>query len=177
MNRRSLAVWGGLGAAVLLSVAACTSDHPAAGPGVEDGGERPARQTSSAAPGPAADATTPGTAQARLEDAPRLGTGERLVARQKSTSGNASIAFGKGKKGEALGIAVQCRGEGRIEVAVRSAHVSFPLDCLADEVSSTYNVMAVTGSNRAGVVSVEAPTGVRWSLAVDRGAAPREDRS
>ncbi|MYV41052.1 hypothetical protein GT030_19795 [Streptomyces sp. SID1328] len=72
-------------------------------------------------------------------------------------------------------VAVRCQGAGTVKVAVRPVHVSFPLECVADKVSTTYNQVAVSGVNRDGTVSVEAPTAVRWSLTVGRGVPAEED--
>jgi len=105
-----------------------------------------------------------------VETPPELDSDEALAGRQKETTGNASFVFGKGKKGDALIVAVRCQGAGKIKVAVQPVHVSFPLECLAHEVTTTYNQVDVTGVDRNGVVSVEAPSGVHWSLTVGRGA-------
>lgn len=56
---------------------------------------------------------------------PELDADETLAGRQEMTSGNASIAYSKGRKGDALIVAVSCQGEGKIKVVVRSVHVSF----------------------------------------------------
>ncbi|WP_235457848.1 hypothetical protein [Streptomyces olivochromogenes] len=110
-----------------------------------------------------------------MQKPPELVDDETLVGRQKVTRGNASVAFGQGRKGDALIIAVRCQGAGKIKVAVRSVHVSFPLNCLAGEVSTTYNQVAIGGADRSGVVSVEAPSAVRWSLTIGRGAPAQEE--
>ncbi|UXY28825.1 hypothetical protein [Streptomyces sp. HUAS TT20] len=81
--------------------------------------------------------TGPSIRQPPVQKPPELDDDETLAGRQKVTGGNASIEFSKGKKGEALIVAVRCQGAGKIEVAVRSVHVSFVLNCLAGEVSTT----------------------------------------
>ncbi|MFH8774930.1 hypothetical protein [Streptomyces sp. NPDC017958] len=91
------------------------------------------------------------------------------------TTGSASISFNKGKKGDALIVAVSCQGTGKIKVAVQSVHASFPLECLADQVSTTYNQLAISGVDRSGVVSVEAPSSVHWSMTIGRGEPPQEE--
>ncbi|MYZ09043.1 hypothetical protein GT028_16945 [Streptomyces sp. SID2999] len=85
------------------------------------------------------------------------------------------MEFAGGRKGDALIVAVRCQGKGTVKVAVRPVHVSFPLECLAEKVSTTYNQVAVSGVNRGGTVSVEAPTAVRWSVTVGRGAPAEEE--
>ncbi|UXY28078.1 hypothetical protein [Streptomyces sp. HUAS TT20] len=110
-----------------------------------------------------------------MQKPPELDADETLAGRQKVTAGNASISFDKGKKGDALIVALRCQDKGTIKVAVQSVHVSFPLDCLANKVSTTYNQVAVSGVDRSGVVAVEAPSSVRWSLTVGRGTAAQEE--
>ncbi|MFE7839118.1 hypothetical protein ACFU53_24625 [Streptomyces sp. NPDC057474] len=100
---------------------------------------------------------------------------ETVAARQGKTQGNRSIEFGEGKKGDALIVAVRCQGKGTIEVTVRPVSVSFPLECLGDEVSTTYNQVAVAGVEDKGTVSVEAPSTVRWSMTIGRGEAAAEE--
>ncbi|WP_324783234.1 hypothetical protein [Streptomyces sp. H51] len=79
------------------------------------------------------------------------------------------------KKGDALIVAVRCRGKGDIDVALRPVRVSFPLECRAGEAGTAYHQVAVLGVDRSGVVSVEAPSAVHWSLTVGRGAPAQEE--
>src|SRR6266571_1131365 len=60
-----------------------------------------------------------------------------------------------------ISYAVFCLKKKKIKVTVRSFHATFPLECVADEVNTIENRVAVTGVERSGVVSVEAPLGVR----------------
>ncbi|MFJ9863551.1 hypothetical protein [Streptomyces sp. NPDC101165] len=155
-------------AALLAPLTACTSDHTEA--------KKPAQPSRSSDPGSAEVTATPGSSgQPSAQQPPELDADETLAGRRKATTGNASFAFGKGKKGDALIVAVRCQGTGKIKVAVRPAHASFPLECLADQVSTTYNQLAVSGVDRSGVVSVEAPSSVRWSMTVGRGAPAQEE--
>ncbi|MFE7170071.1 hypothetical protein [Streptomyces sp. NPDC057616] len=167
MSRRTLAVLGIACTAAFLSVAACTSDHTDA--------QQPSPSTSTARSGSATVTATPSSTNPPVQKPPELDPDETLAGRQKATTGNASIEFSKGKKGDALIVAVRCQGEGTIKVAVQSVHVSFPLKCLASEVSTTYNQVGVSGVDHSGVVSVEAPSTVRWSLTVGRGTPAQEE--
>ncbi|MEU5093831.1 hypothetical protein [Streptomyces sp. NPDC020996] len=106
---------------------------------------------------------------------PELDDDETLAGRAGATTGNAAVEFQAGKKGDALIVAVRCQGKGEIDVALRPVHVSFPLECLAGEVSTTYHQVAVRGVDRSGVVSVVAPSTVHWSLTVGRGAPAQEE--
>ncbi|MEV5011543.1 hypothetical protein [Streptomyces sp. NPDC055692] len=117
----------------------------------------------------------PSTTQPSLLRSPELDPGASLAGRQKVTTGNASVPYNKGKKGDALTIAASCQGEGKITVTVRPVHVSFPLECGADQVSTVSNEVALSGVERSGVVSVEASSAVRWSLTVGRGAPTEAD--
>ncbi|MFJ9543621.1 hypothetical protein ACIRPX_41265 [Streptomyces sp. NPDC101225] len=167
MSRRTLAGLSIACTAALFPVAACTSDPTDA--------KQPAPSTSTAQPGSATVAATPSSTQPPVEKPPELEPDETLAGRQKATTGNASIEFSGGKKGDALIVAVRCQGKGTVKVAVRSVHVTFPLECLADQVSTTYNQLDVSGVNRSGVVSVEASSAVRWSLTVGRGTPVQEE--
>ncbi|MFE3637270.1 hypothetical protein [Streptomyces sp. NPDC059168] len=106
---------------------------------------------------------------------PELDTGETLAGRLGVATGNASIAFGKGGKGEALILAVRCQGAGRMEIAVRPVHVAFPLKCRTGRPTTIYNQVNIGGAENGGVASVEAPSSVRWAMTIGRGApAPEE---
>ena len=101
--------------------------------------------------------------------------GDPYAVRLADDDGNAGIEFSKGRKGDALIVAVRCRGKGTMNVAVQSVHVSFTQKCLATETSTTYNQVKVAGVDHSGVVSVEAPSAVRWSLTVGRGRPGQEE--
>ncbi|WP_159002277.1 hypothetical protein [Streptomyces sp. NRRL B-3229] len=105
-----------------------------------------------------------------MQTPPELDVSETLAGRQEMTSGGAGVAYSKGRKGQTLIIAVRCQGEGKIKVAVRSVQVSFSQPCAADESSTIFNEVALTGADRDGVASVEAPSAVRWSMTIGHGA-------
>ncbi|MGV9273960.1 hypothetical protein [Streptomyces griseosporeus] len=144
-------------AAALPLLAACTSD---------DTDDR--RAVAGSHPSPR---TTARSAQ----EPPELDAGETVAGRRGATSGNADVPYASGGKGDALIVAVRCEGEGTVKVSVSSVHVSFPQKCLPGEVSTTYNQVAVSGADRGGTVAVEAPSPVRWSLTVGRGAPAQEE--
>ncbi|MQS99942.1 hypothetical protein FF041_06830 [Streptomyces jumonjinensis] len=66
-------------------------------------------------------------------------------------------------------VLVRCQGKGTIKVTVRPVNSSFPLDCVDGEVVTTYNQLALRGVEKKGTVSVQAPSGVRWSMTIGRG--------
>ncbi|MET7480685.1 hypothetical protein ABZT17_41030 [Streptomyces sp. NPDC005648] len=157
-------------AAALVSLTACTSS---------DDDVKQSKQTITTPSDEGSETVTssPSASQPSVQTPPELDNDEILAGRQKVTTGNANIAYQAGKKDDALIVAVRCEGGGKIKVSVQPVHVSFPLDCPTKEVSTTYNQVAVTGVERSGVVSVEAASGVRWSLTVGRGAPAQMESS
>lgn len=154
-------------AAMAFPVAACTTDHP-------DTRQAP-QPRQSPSPSPATATAAPNTARPSVLKPPELDADETLAGRQEMTSGNASIAYSKGRKGDALIVAVSCQGEGKIKVVVRSVHVSFSQPCVADKNSTNHNQVDLTGADRNGVASVEAPSAVRWSMTIGHGAPVQEE--
>jgi hypothetical protein len=152
---------------VLVSLTGCTGNEADPKPShsslTSPSKEAPAEGASAGPPSPAVD------------QAPELDSDETLAGRQHAIRGNGSVAYGKGAKGKALIVAVRCEGKGEIRVAVASLDIGFPLKCLAGEVTTTYNQMAVSGAERSGTVSVTAPTGVRWSMTIGRGAPAAQE--
>lgn len=178
MPRRTLAALTLLSAAALLSTTACSSDGDTGTTkrSVRSAEPSPAKATPAADSKEADEGAVSGES---VDRAPDLGMADRVVLRQDRTQGNASLEFGKAKKGDgdALTIAVECEGKGKIEVALRSIATSFPLNCLDGEVTGTFNQFALDGADRAGTVSVTAAPGVCWSLSVGRGESAEQDLS
>jgi hypothetical protein len=154
-------------AAVLLAAAttACssavttTSEATASQPPVRSSGQRQAKVT-----------------QPVDHMAPRLGGGKVLV-RQDETHGSRVLEFPRAGKGDgdALVVAVRCRGEGRIDVRLRPLGVGFPVECRAGDVSTVHHEFALSHARDAGTIAVTAtpaasaaPGSVRWSLTVGR---------
>ncbi|MFI9772589.1 hypothetical protein ACIHJG_37975 [Streptomyces sp. NPDC052415] len=50
------------------------------------------------------------------------------------------------------------------------------MECLADETTTTYNQVGVSGVAKPGTVSVTASSGVQWSMTIGRGDPPAEDQ-
>ncbi|MEU0437010.1 hypothetical protein ABZ153_36425 [Streptomyces sp. NPDC006290] len=167
MSHRTLVGLSIACAAALLPVSACTSDHTDA--------KQSSQSTRSSDMGSAKITPTPSATQSLVQKPPKLDSGETLAGHRNLTKGSASIEFRKGKKSDALIVAVSCQGTGKIKVTVQSVHVSFPLDCVANEVNTTYNQVAVKGVDRSGVVAVQAPSGVHWSMTIGRGTASQEE--
>jgi hypothetical protein len=167
MSRRTLAGLSLACAVALLPVASCTSGHPES--------EGSTKSTRSADASPETGAGTPSTGQPSAQKPPELDPDEVLAGRQRTISGDASMEFRAGHKGQALIVAVRCQGGGKMKAEVPSVHVSFQLECAANEVSTTYNQVMVPGVERSGTVSVTAPTAVHWSLTVGRGEPVQQE--
>jgi hypothetical protein len=115
---------------------------------------------------------TPGKSSGRAEHvegesvtkAPKLVSGVPL-AQAASARGNRELELGH-ITSQPLAVLVNCQGKGTLKVEVRPMGLSFPLECVSTEVSSTYNEMRLKKGREHGVVSVTAPSSVRWSLTV-----------
>lgn len=93
---------------------------------------------------------------------PKLASGKPL-AQVASASGNRQIELGKVAAGP-LSVMVNCRGKGTLTVTVQPTNLSFPLQCVAQEVSSTYNELQLSHARSNATVSVTAPSSITWSL-------------
>ncbi|MEU8696433.1 hypothetical protein AB0C61_01915 [Streptomyces sp. NPDC048680] len=85
-----------------------------------------------------------------------------------SRHGNAELPFEAGIGAEPLAVQVNCQGKGTLKVFIEPLAVSFPLECAAGEVSSTYNELALKRARAEGSVRVSAPSGIRWALTVEQ---------
>lgn len=90
----------------------------------------------------------------------------QAVARVANAQGNREIEIPGGVKAGALSISVNCQGRGTLTVSVKPVGLSFPLECVAGEVSSTYNELHLKTARGRGAVYVTAPSPVRWALTV-----------
>jgi hypothetical protein len=99
--------------------------------------------------------------------APVLPDGE-VVAQAANVHGNREIEIRGGIKPGALSILVNCQGKGTLTVSVKPVGLSFPLECVEGEVSSTLNQLDLKRSREQGTVTVTAPSRVRWALTVGR---------
>ncbi|MFJ8828343.1 hypothetical protein ACIREE_42395 [Streptomyces sp. NPDC102467] len=154
-----------LAAAALPLTGACSADHADS--------ESKAKSLPHAS-SPASPSASPVEGdQTPVKVPPELDPGEKLAGRQGATHGGRTIAFAKGgRKGDALIVAVRCEGKGTMKVAVKPVTAAFPLECLAGEVSTTYNQLGLSGVEKEGTVSVTAPSTVNWSMTIARGEPP-----
>lgn len=167
MTRRALVALSLLSASVLAPLAACSADSHRAKP--------PTRSSATGAE-PTTQNEATDAAQLSVEHPPELEENETLVAQHAKAHGNRTVPFGSGKKkGQALIVAIRCQGKGTIDVTVRPTDVTFPLECLDSEVSTTYNLVGGSSVSQSGSVSIEAPSSIKWSMTVGRGDAPEEE--
>jgi hypothetical protein len=154
------------GVAVALATGCTDSSAP---------GDAPGRQSAPPSSAPASSGE-PAEGQAPVTGPPELDGSERMAGRQPETRGSAGFSYAKGSAGDALIVAVRCQGAGTMKVEVKTVNVSFPLECLAGETTTTYHQVGVPGAEKPGTVSVTAPSGVRWSMTIGRGEPPAEGR-
>jgi hypothetical protein len=158
-----------LGLMVAVLATACTS-------GDDETSEATPASASASGPDSAGHSTTP-SRQAAAVTPPELdeGLGESLAGRQAATRGNATFDYGAGAKGQALIVAVSCKGTGTIKVNVPVVSMSFPLECGKRTPEVTYNQLAARAAYKAGTVEVAAPSSVTWSVTVGRGEHVQEE--
>ncbi|MES9512147.1 hypothetical protein ABWJ92_38225 [Streptomyces sp. NPDC000609] len=85
-----------------------------------------------------------------------------------SKQGNAELPLTKEIGAGMLAIQVNCQGKGTLNVTVDPVGLSFPLKCVNDEVSSTYNEVHLKRARSEGTVRVTAPSTVRWALTAEQ---------
>ncbi|WP_299541915.1 hypothetical protein [uncultured Streptomyces sp.] len=96
-----------------------------------------------------------------------LGAGEPLLSAA-AMRGNAELPLTGEIKTGVLAVQVDCRGGGTLEVTVVPVGLTFPSECVAGDVRSTYNEIRLHEARGAGSVRVTAPSGVRWALTVEQ---------
>ncbi|WP_235192986.1 hypothetical protein [Streptomyces viridochromogenes] len=102
-----------------------------------------------------------------MTKAPVLPEGE-VVAQAVNATGNREMDIRGGIKSGPLSVLVNCQGQGTLTVSVEPVGLSFPLECVDGEVSSTFNQLSLKRARDHGTVSVTAPSQVRWALTVGR---------
>lgn len=131
--------------------------------------------SSATAPGNAASAQAKATAEATrraenvegetVTEAPQLIDGEVVVS-VTDARGSRAVEIKGGVRPGAVGIAVNCLGEGTLTVELHPVGLSFPLKCVAGEISSTYNQIDLKKAREEAWLQVTAGSGVRWALSV-----------
>ncbi|WP_202540868.1 hypothetical protein [Streptomyces sp. SID2563] len=85
-------------------------------------------------------------------------------------TGNAELPLAEEIGVGIVAMQVDCQGEGTIDVALKPVGLSFPLECVDGEVSSTYNEIQLKRARSEGSVQITAPSAVSWSLTVETDA-------
>ncbi|MFI8187466.1 hypothetical protein ACIF8T_01420 [Streptomyces sp. NPDC085946] len=100
-----------------------------------------------------------------VTEAPRVVDG-KVITSVADARGNRLVPLDGGVRSGPVSIAVNCRGQGTLTVELQPVGLSFPLECVAHEVSSTYNQIALKKAREDAVIRVTAGSGVRWALSV-----------
>ncbi|MEW2060879.1 hypothetical protein AB0899_08910 [Streptomyces sp. NPDC007002] len=138
--------------------------------GCSDSGSSPSKAASSRPAKPTAT-DTPRAEHIEGESvttAPKpVGDGSVLLS-VASRKGNAQLPLNEDIGAGRLAIQVNCQGQGKIQIAIDPTGLSFPLDCVEKEVSSTYNEVHLKRERKEGTVRVTAPAGIRWAVTVEQ---------
>ncbi|MEW2087200.1 hypothetical protein [Streptomyces sp. NPDC005283] len=132
--------------------------------------------TASASSRPHPSSTQSGGRAERVEGesvtkAPKpVGDGKVLLSAD-SRKGNAVLPLDDKIDAGALAIQVNCQGKGTLTVSVDPIGLSFPLECIDHEVSSTYNEINLKRARSEGSVRITAPSMVRWALTVEKSSS------
>ncbi|MEU2133872.1 hypothetical protein [Streptomyces sp. NPDC018352] len=100
--------------------------------------------------------------------APRPVNDGQVLLSVASKHGNAELPLTKEIGAGMLAIQVNCQGKGTLNVTVDSVGLSFPLECVNEEVSSTYNEAHLKRARSKGTVQITAPSTVRWALTAEQ---------
>ncbi|WP_234426910.1 hypothetical protein [Streptomyces niger] len=124
-------------------------------------------------PAPSSSAGSPSKKSERAEHipgesvtkAPKLLDGKPLVTVQ-SAQGSEVLPLKHRVGSGRLAILINCQGEGKLTVTVDKTGLSFPVECVEREVSSTYNEIHLKRKREEASIQISAPPGIRWSLSV-----------
>lgn len=100
-----------------------------------------------------------------VTEAPQVVDG-RVIAAVVNARGGQVVPLDGGVRSGPVSIAVNCQGKGTLTVELQPVGLSFALECVAGEVSSTYNQIALKKPRKDAVVQVTVSSGVRWALSV-----------
>ncbi|MCX4736921.1 hypothetical protein [Streptomyces sp. NBC_01363] len=100
--------------------------------------------------------------------APKPANDGQVLISVASKHGNAELPLTKEIGAGMLAIQVNCQGKGTLNVTVDPVGLSFPLECVSEEVSSTYNEVHLKRARSEGTVRVTAPSTVHWALTAEQ---------
>ncbi|MFF9691264.1 hypothetical protein [Streptomyces sp. NPDC014623] len=155
-SRRGLAV---LAVAAALVVTGCT----------EGDNSPPEKQTTSRSAEPtAADGRAEHIEGETVSTAPKPVNDGQVLLSVASRHGNAELPLTREIGAGLLAVQVNCLGEGTLEVAIEPVGLTFPLECVEREVSSTYNEIRLKRARSEGSIRVTAPSSVSWALTAEQ---------
>ncbi|MGY9069245.1 hypothetical protein [Streptomyces sp. CAS3] len=130
------------------------------------------------APAPTAPDTAPTPPGPSVHQVPLTGSdGIKVLASGTTVKGDATYPIPGGiKAGRTLAIAINCEGPGRLTAQVRSADVSFRLQCEKDKVLPALNEIQMPRTQSTGSLHFTADPGVTWSFAIGWDPYPPERR-
>ncbi|MGM9442548.1 hypothetical protein ACTAF0_20105 [Streptomyces murinus] len=103
--------------------------------------------------------------------------GIKALASGTTVKGDATYPIPGGiKAGRTLAIAINCEGPGRLTAQVRSADVSFRLQCEKDKVLPALNEIQMPRTQSTGSLHFTADPGVTWSFTIGWDPYPPERR-
>ncbi|WP_406410137.1 hypothetical protein OG923_16520 [Streptomyces halstedii] len=103
-----------------------------------------------------------------VSQAPKPVNDGQVLLSVASRKGNAELPLTKEIGIGSLAVQVNCQGEGTLHVTVKPVGLSFPLECVDEEVSSTYNEIRLKRARSEGSIQVTAPSAVLWALTVEQ---------
>ncbi|MGW1819185.1 hypothetical protein ACWCQM_37215 [Streptomyces sp. NPDC002125] len=138
--------------------------------GCTEGDESPSKQP---APSRTAESAAPTGRAEHIEGetvstAPKQVNDGQVLLSVASKRGNAELPLTREIGAGLLAVQVNCLGKGTLEVAIEPVGLTFPLECVNTEVSSTYNEIRLKRARSEGTIRVTAPSGVRWALTAEQ---------
>ncbi|MFE7518588.1 hypothetical protein [Streptomyces halstedii] len=103
-----------------------------------------------------------------VSQAPKPVNDGQVLLSVASRKGNAELPLTKEIGIGSLAVQVNCQGEGTLHVTVKPVGLSFPLECVDEEVSSTYNEIRLKRARGEGSIQVTAPSTVLWALTAEQ---------
>ncbi|SCD36790.1 hypothetical protein [Streptomyces sp. PpalLS-921] len=103
-----------------------------------------------------------------VSQAPKPVNDGQVLLSVASRKGNAELPLTKEIGIGSLAVQVNCQGEGTLHITVKPVGLSFPLECVDEEVSSTYNEIRLKRARSEGSIQVTAPSTVLWALTAEQ---------
>ncbi|WP_435975569.1 hypothetical protein [Streptomyces sp. Qhu_M48] len=114
---------------------------------------------------PTATKTLDERSKGSVDVAPTIPDADAIAA-VSNIRGNMAVPLTGGVRKGSLGIMVSCKGKGTVRVTFEPSGLAFPLECVDQVVSTTYNQIDLKYDRSSAHVHVEAPGSVRWAMTV-----------